>query len=60
MAAFAHQQATGQPITAEALASHLNIPPALPGHSCTTSAAPASRRPVTAVNGTRYPAGSRP
>jgi hypothetical protein len=57
MAAFAHQQATGQPITPAALASHLNIPPALAGtllHHL--DGTPPS---VTAVNGTAL-SGGRP
>jgi hypothetical protein len=57
MAAFAHHQATGQTITPEALASHLNIPPTLAGtllhHIGGTPP------PVTAINGTPL-AGSRP
>ena len=65
MAAFTHRQATGQPITADTLASHLAIPPALAGQvlhalddTATTEGTPSPA--VTAVNGTSYPAGSRP
>ena len=57
MAAFAHHQATGQTITPEALASHLNIPDTLAGtllhHLGGTPP------PVTAINGTPLP-GDRP
>jgi hypothetical protein len=57
MAAFAHHQATGQAITPEALASHLNIPPTLAGtllhHLGGTPP------PVTAINGAPLD-GSRP
>jgi hypothetical protein len=57
MAAFAHHRATGQAITAEALASHLNIPPTLAGtllhHIGGTPP------PVTAINGIPMD-GSRP
>jgi hypothetical protein len=57
MAAFAHQQATGQPITPAGLASHLNIPDTLAGTLLDhLGGAPP---PVTAVNGTALP-GSRP
>ncbi len=57
MAAFAHQQATGQPITPAGLASHLNIPPALAGTLLDhLDGAPP---PVTAINGT-VPGGGRP
>jgi hypothetical protein len=64
MAAFTHRQATGQPITAEALAAHLVIPPdlagtllhALDGTGTTPDIPPP---PLTYVNGTG-PAGSRP
>jgi Protein of unknown function (DUF2637) len=55
MAAFAHQQATGQPITPTALASHLNIPEALAGTLLDhLDGTPPS---VTAVNGTAPGAG---
>ena len=60
MAAFTHRQATGQHITADTLASHLAIPPALAGqllHALDDSATTSSA--VTTVNGTSYPAGSR-
>ena len=57
MAAFAHQQATGQPITSEALASHLNIPSALAGTLLDHIGG--TPPPVTTVNGTPL-AGSRP
>jgi hypothetical protein len=57
MAAFAHHQATGQAITPEALASHLNIPDTLAGtllhHLGGTPP------PVTAINGTPLD-GNRP
>ena len=57
MAAFAHQQATGQPITPAALASHLNIPPDLAGTLLDhLDGIPPS---VMAVNGTA-PGGGRP
>jgi hypothetical protein len=57
MAAFAHRQATGQPITPQGLASHLNIPPGLAGTLLEhPDGAPS---PVTAVNGTA-PGGGRP
>ena len=64
MAAFTHRQATGHDITAETLASHLAIPPALAGRvlhalgDTTTDGIPSPA--VTHVNGTSYPAGSRP
>jgi hypothetical protein len=51
MAAFAHHQATGQPITADGLADHLAIPPTLAGtllHHMDGTTPP----PVTAANGT--------
>jgi hypothetical protein len=55
MAAFAHHQATGQTITPDALASHLNIPAPLAGtllhHIGGTPP------PVTAINGTPLPGG---
>ena len=57
MAAFAHQQATGQPITSEALAAHLNIPPALAGTLLHDIGG--TSPPVTAINGTPL-AGGRP
>jgi hypothetical protein len=61
MAAFAHHQATGQPITADGLAAHLDIPPTLAGtlihHLDGTSGI--TPPPVTALNGTPI-AGSRP
>lgn len=63
MAAFSHQQATGQPITVEGLASHLAIPPVLAGQllhaldDTATSGTPSS--PVMHANGTPYPTGSR-
>ncbi len=64
MAAFTHRQATGHDITADTLASHLAIPPALAGQllhaldGTTTTGTPPPA--VTTVNGTSYPAGSRP
>jgi hypothetical protein len=60
MAAFAHRQATGQPITADGLADHLGIPPNLAGtllHHLDGTAIPPS---VTAVNGTPAPVEGRP
>src|SRR5262249_23144251 len=65
MAAFTHQQATGQPITADTLASHLAISRDLAGQLPHALAAPAmpGEAPssmVMHVNGTSYPAGSRP
>jgi hypothetical protein len=65
MAAFTHRQTTGQPITADTLATNLAIPPALAGQvlhalddTATTEGTPSPA--ITAVNGTSYPAGSRP
>lgn len=64
MAAFTHQQATGQPITTATLADHLAIPPALAGQllqalgdTTTTTGIPS---PVTAINGTDLATGGRP
>jgi hypothetical protein len=61
MAAFAHHQATGQPITPSGLAAHLAIPPALAGtlldHLDGTGILGTSPSPVTAVNGTPAPGG---
>jgi Protein of unknown function (DUF2637) len=57
MAAFAHHQATGQPITPADLASHLNIPPALA--RTLLDHLDGASPPVTAVNGTA-PGGGRP
>lgn len=64
MAAFTHQQATGQPITTTALADHLAIPPALAGQllhalgdTTTTTGIPS---PATAINGTDLATGGRP
>ncbi len=57
MAAFAHHQATGQTITSEALASHLNIPPALAGTLLHDIGG--TQPPVTAINGTPL-TGNRP
>jgi hypothetical protein len=62
MAAFAHHQATGQPITTSELATHLDIPPALAGtlmHALDGTGTPGTPSTVTAVNGTPT-AGSRP
>jgi hypothetical protein len=56
MAAFSHQQATGQPITPQGLASHLNIPGTLAG---TLLDRIGGTPPVTTVNGTA-PGGGRP
>jgi hypothetical protein len=65
MAAFTHRQATGQPITADTLASHLAISRNLAGqllHALddTTVTGDTSPSMVTHVNGTSYPVGSRP
>jgi hypothetical protein len=64
MAAFTHQQATGQPITTDTLADHLAIPPALAGqllHALGDTATTGIPSPdVTAVNGTDLPIGGRP
>ena len=62
MAAFTHQQATGQPITTDTLADHLAIPPALAGqllHALGDTTTGTSS-PVTAINGTDLPIGGRP
>jgi len=62
MAAFAHHQATGQPITADGLADHLDIPAALAGsllHHLDGTRTAATSPSVTAVNGTPI-AGGRP
>ncbi len=61
MAAYAHQQATGQPITTDTLATHLAIPPALAGqllHALDGTATPPPG--VTAINGTDLGTGGRP
>jgi hypothetical protein len=58
MAAFAHQQATGQPITPGQLAERMNIPPAL-AESILHHTDGTTPPPVTAVNGTAN-GGSRP
>jgi len=58
MAAFTHQQATGQPITPDGLASHLNIPPALAG-TLLHHIGGTPPQDVTAINGTA-PGGNRP
>jgi hypothetical protein len=61
MAAFAHRQATGQPITAPGLADHLGIPPALAAdllHALGETGDPADApAPITHANGTHL--GSR-
>jgi hypothetical protein len=57
MTAFAHHQATGQAITPEALASHLNIPHTLAG--TLLHHIDGTPPPVTAINGTPLP-GDRP
>jgi hypothetical protein len=57
MAAFAHHQATGQAITPEALASHLNIPHTLA--RTLLHHLDGTPPPVTAINGTSLP-GDRP
>ena len=56
MTAFAHQQATGRPITDSELAERLGIPPALAG----TLLGGITPPPVTAVNGTAFSGGGRP
>jgi len=64
MAAFTHQQATGQPITTDTLADHLAIPAALAGqllHALgDTATTTGTSSPVTAINGTDLPIGGRP
>jgi Protein of unknown function (DUF2637) len=66
MAAFTHQQATGQPITADTLAIHLAIPRDLAGQlmhaldDTATTDGGALSPTVTHVNGTSHLAGSRP
>ena len=62
MAAFAHHHETGQPITADALAAHLAIPPALAGtliNALDGTVPTGTPPPVTALNGTG-PDRSRP
>jgi hypothetical protein len=63
MAAFAHHQATGQPITTSELATHLAIAPTLAAtllHALDgTATSGPDPSPVTTLNGTR-PDGSRP
>jgi hypothetical protein len=63
MAAYAHHQSTGQPITADGLAAHLDIPPTLAGtllhHLDGTGTPGTTPPPVTTLNGTPI-AGSRP
>jgi hypothetical protein len=62
MAAFAHHQVTGQPITADGLAAHLDLPPALAGtllHHLDGTGTPGTIPSVAAINGTPM-AGSRP
>ena len=61
MAAYAHRQATGQPITTDTLATHLAIPPTLAGqllHELDDTTTPPSD--VTAINGTDLVTGGRP
>jgi hypothetical protein len=58
MTAFAHRQATGDPITASELAARMNVPPAL-ADSLLDHLGGGSTPPVTAVNGTVMN-GSRP
>jgi hypothetical protein len=63
MAAFTHQQATGQPITTATLADHLAISPGLAGqllHALRGTTTGSTPPPVMNANGTPYPAGSRP
>jgi hypothetical protein len=58
MTAFAHQQATGQPITAGELAERLAVPPALAGSLIDHLGG--TPPPVTAVNGTPVHPEDRP
>ena len=58
MTAFAHQQATGQPITAGELAERLAVPPALAGSLIDHLGG--TPPPVTAVNGTPIHPEDRP
>jgi hypothetical protein len=51
MAAFAHQQDTGHPVTPAQLAERMNIPPAL-AETLLRHLGGATPPPVTAVNGT--------
>ncbi len=62
MAAFTHYQATGQPITADRLAAHLDIPPTVAGtllHHLDGTGTTGTTPSVTAINGTPI-TGSRP
>ena len=59
MTAFAHQQATGRPITAAELADRIAIPPGL-ATSLLDHLGGATPPPVTAVNGTPLPPGGQP
>jgi hypothetical protein len=63
MAAFAHQQSTGQPISPATLATHLAITPALAGqllHALDgTTTSDHTPSPVTHANGTPHPTGGR-
>ena len=56
MTAFAHQQATGQPITPGQLAERLGVPPAL-AESILDHLDGTTPPPVTAVNGTALSGG---
>jgi hypothetical protein len=58
MTAFNHQQATGQPITANELAERLTVPPALAGSLLDHLGG--TPPPVTAVNGTPIHPEGRP
>ena len=62
MAAYTHRQATGQPITADTLATHLDIPRDLAGQliHALGDTDPTPSPTVTHVNGTSSTAGSRP
>jgi hypothetical protein len=62
MAAFTHQQATGQPITTDTLATHLAIPRDLAGrllHALGDTTIDGNAPMVTHINGTSSTAGSR-
>ena len=59
MTAFAHQQATGHPITPAELAERLTIPPVL-ATSLLNQLGGTTPPPVTAVNGTPITPGGQP
>jgi hypothetical protein len=60
MAAFTHRQATGNDITADTLASHLAIPPAIAGRLIHALDGTTTPPEVTDINGTDLSIGSRP